>query len=222
MKRFFVTSLLASLAVIQLSAGTVNVTFNGANGQTDKAGNLISPYTATVNGVSTTIYCVDFANEVSNGQQWTANVTSLASGNLTQTRYGSISQTFGGTTYNATQLNEMAAYLTTQFSGNSSANGDIQDTIWDLFNPNSYNSGSVPPTPSSNYWLSQAESNYSKISYTNFNILTNSAPVAYSGSGQVQEFIFTPEPSSIVLLGFGLIAISIAGRRKLRAAKATF
>ena len=216
MKRFLITSLLASLAIVHLSAGTVNVTFNGANGQTDNAGYLISPYTATVNGVSTTIYCVDFANEVSNNQQWTANVTSLASGNLSQTRYGSISQNIGGTTYNGTQLYEMAAYLTTQFGASSTDNGNIQDTIWDLFNPNSNNGASIPPTPATNTWLTKAESNYAGISYANFNILTNTSPVAYTGPGQVQEFIFTPEPSSIVLLGFGLIALSIAGRRKFQ------
>lgn len=219
------TLIFASLAMSQLSAGTINAVFVGANGQTDNSGYLISPYTATLNGVSTTIYCDDFANRVSPGQQWTANLTNLASGNLSNTRYGSVSNTLSTSdsttaSYNSTQLYEMAAWLTTQFAASGTAgyssNGDIQDTLWDLFNPNAQNSGVNPPTPSSDQWLYAAEKNYTKINLASFNILTNTNE-AYSGAGQTQEFIVaTPEPSSVLLLGFGLIAIGVAGKRALR------
>ncbi len=225
MNRLASTLFIASIAVChQLSADTLSVQFTGANGQTDASGYYISPYTATVNGVSTTIYCDDFANQVSNGQQWTANLTNLGSTNLANTRYSGISNTLSTSptataTYSGAQLYEMAAWLTTQFSapGTSgySANGDIQDTLWDLFNPNSHNTGVKPPTPSSNQWLYAAEKNYISINPAKFNILTNTQ-AAYSGEGQVQEFIVpTPEPSSVLLLGFGLIAIAVAGKKTL-------
>ena len=205
----------------QLGASTVTAVFVGANGQTDSAGYLISPYTATVNGINTTIYCDDFANTVSNGQTWTANLTNLASGNLSNTRYGTISQTLStsattSATFNATQLYDMAAWLTTQFSTGSASNGDIQDTIWDLFNPDSVNSGVNPPQPSSDTWLYAAEKNYNTINAASFEIMTNTN-AQFAGKGQTQEFITdTPEPSSVLLLGFGLLALAIGGRRLMR------
>jgi hypothetical protein len=221
MKALIGTFIFSALAVSQLSAGTVAMTFTGANGQEDSSGWLISPYTATVNGVSTTVYCDDFANEVSNGQTWTANV-SLLSGSLANTRYGAITQTLststGTASYNSAQLYDMAAYLTTQYSASGTAgyssNGDIQDTIWDIFNPNSANPGVKPPAPSTEKWLYQAEANYGTINTNRFEILTNTNPT-YSGAGQTQEFItMTPEPSSVLLLGVGLIGMSFVGQAR--------
>lgn len=218
MKSTLLASLIGlSVAAIQLAAGPVSVTFNKANGQTDSSGNLISPYNATVAGLSTTLYCDDFANEVSSGQTWTANVTNLASGNLSATRYGSITETLatqtGTGSFDSLQLYEMTAWLTTQYGANAGNNGNIQDTIWDLFNPNAGDLNVHPPQPSSNAWLFAAEQNYGSIDAANFNILTNTSPVKLSGSGQVQEFLFTPEPSSALLLGIGLMALSVVGRR---------
>jgi PEP-CTERM motif len=220
--------MMSGFAVSHLAAGTVSAQFTSANGQQDSSGNYISPYTATINGVSTTIYCDDFANHVSNGEQWTANLTNLASGNLSNTRYSAISNTLStsattSATYNGTQLYDMAAWLTTQFSPIGSAgyasNGDIQDTLWDLFNPNAVNTGVNPPKPSSNTYLYAAEKNYSGINAASFQILTNTS-VAYNGEGQVQEFIVaTPEPSTVLLLGFGLVALAIAGKKTLLRSK---
>jgi hypothetical protein len=222
MKSILMGALVFTALAAQLAAGTVNVEFIGANGQKDSSGYLISPYTATINGVSTTVYCDDFANTVSDGQTYTANETNLGSGNLSLTRYGTISQSLqtqsGTQTFDAQQLYEMAAWLTTQFTTNGSSNGDIQDTLWDLFNPNPNNPNIKPPKPSTNSWLFAAEENYTSINPSAFTILTNTG-VEFTGTGQVQEFIFSspvaqsPEPASMALLGIGLILLSIFGRR---------
>jgi hypothetical protein len=207
MKQILMGALAFAALSVQLSAATVSVTFTGSNGQKDNSGNLISPYTASVNGVSTTIYCDDFANTIANGQTYTANETNLASGNLSLTRYGAISSTLATTngkqTFDGQELYEMTAWLTTQFSANSPAS----------------NSKVNPPTPSSNAWLFAAESNYSSLNASGFSILTNTS-VTLSGSGQVQEFVMAvpvaqaPEPASMGLLGLGMILLSIFGWRK--------
>ena len=223
MKALWMGALAFTALATQLPAGTVTVDFGGANGQTDSSGYLISPYTATVNNVSETIYCDDFANTVSGGQTYAANETNL-SGNLSLTRYGSLSQTLqtqtGTQTYDGLQLYQMAAWLTTQFKPQNAANGAIQDTLWDLFNPNANNTNSNPPVPNSMTWLIAAEKNYSSINPSSFSILTN-VNATYSGANQVQEFIVStpvsqaPEPASLALLGVGMIGLSIFGRRKL-------
>jgi len=208
-------SLLAAAAA-QLSAGPVNVTFNSANGETDSSGYAISPYNITISGTSTTAYCDDFANDDSIGETWTANLTNLGSGDLSNTRYGGISQTLatanGSANYDGRQLYEMAAWLTLQYGSNAINNGVIQDTIWDLFNPNAGDPSSQPPQAGSTTWLFAAETNYGGIDAADFSILTNTAPVTLSGTGQVQEFMLTPEPSSTLLLGLGLIAVAFGGR----------
>jgi hypothetical protein len=68
--------------------------------------------------------------------------------------------------------------------------------------------------------LFAAESNYSSINASSFDILTN-VSATLSGRNQTQEFLLTvpvaqaPEPASMGLLGLGMILLSILGRRKL-------
>ncbi len=222
MKHLLTTILLGAAAIGPLAAGTVNVTFTGANGQTDAYGNYISPYYGTVNGVATTIYCDDYADHVNSSNNWTATITSLSSSlNNTSTRFGSESEVLpnssnGNTTFNGLQLYEMAAYLTTQLTPNNSANGNIQDTIWGIFNP-----GNTPLPYLNNQldfsWLYLAEANYStwaSANAQNWYILTPSS------NTPSQEFLYsqaspTPEPASLLLSGFGLLAV-LFGANRLR------
>ena len=155
----------------------VEVTFTGVNGVAD-FGYYVSPYYGTINGDPVTLYCVDFANEVFGGETWEANLTPLNGGDLSNTRYGGVS--------NALVLYEEAAWLTKQYASSPGALGDIQATIWQLFDP-------AAPTPSSGYWLQQAELNYQSIDPAYFEVVTNVGPVY--ATGQVQEFLIDPPPA---------------------------
>jgi hypothetical protein len=182
---------------------TVQMTFAGVDG-TQMFGVYVGPYYGTMNGTPVDLFCVDFANEVNFGQQWDANLTPIAMGtDLSDTRYGAAPD--------ALELYEQAAWLTQQFAGQpASQYGDIQATIWQLFNK-------AAPTPSSSWWGEQARSNYASADYGDFRIITNTGPVQMSG--QVQEFLTVtqpdaaPEPSTQMLAGLGLVGASCMGRR---------
>ncbi len=197
-------SLLSCLLLGGLSAfADVNVTFTGVNGVAD-FGYYVGPYYGTINGSPVTLYCVDFANEVYFGESWQANLTPLTSGDLSNTRFGGIVGPPDGR-----QLYEEAAWLTTQYASNPNSYGDIQATIWQLFDPNA-------PTPSSGYWLQMAENNYTSLDFSRYDLVTNLGPV--TATGQVQEFLIdpapVPEPSSLVLFLTTILALALGVRKR--------
>ena len=194
------------LPTVPAFADPVDVTFTGSNGAA-AFGYYVGPYYGTINDEAVILYCVDFANEVSPGETWDANLTPLMGGDLSDTRYG------GAVGLpNAQTLYEEAAWLTTQYASNPGAYGDIQATIWQLFDP-------AAPTPSSNYWLQQAQQNYQSVDTADFEILTNVAPV--TATGQQQEFLIdpapVPEPSAVLLLATVIVLAGWFMRRRLSA-----
>ena len=186
-----------------LSASSIQMTFVGVNG-TQMFGEYVGPYFGTMNGTPVDLFCVDFANEVNFGQQWDANLTPMTSGaGLSDTRYGAAP--------GALELYRQAAWLSLQYAQQpASQYGDIQATIWRLFNASA-------PTPSSSWWMEQAAANYASADYSNFRIVTNSGPVRQVG--QVQEFLVrtqssdAPESSTQLLAGLGLVGASCVWRR---------
>src|SRR5271154_4319865 len=102
--------------------GTTTMQFTGVNGANNGV-YYVSPDLGTMNyGTSSAqtvaLFCVDINNDVSIGQVWTANVTNMASGNLSNTRYGS--STDGNPNYvnaaTSLKLYEEGAWLVTQFA----------------------------------------------------------------------------------------------------------
>ena len=196
---------------------TTTIQFTGVNGANNGV-YYVSPYTGTLNyGTSSAqtvvLFCDDINNEVSMNQVWNANVTSLASGNLSNTRYGngSVNPNLGG--MNPQILYEEAAWLVTQFSSHSGDYVSLQYALWDLMTPG------AEPTNFANadgttvaQWLALAAANYGQINPASFAIATNTGTLAYTG--QVQEFIVqTPEPAIGVLLLFGVVSMFLLFRR---------
>jgi hypothetical protein len=196
---------------------TATMKFTGVNGANNGI-YYVSPYTGIMNyGTSSAqtvaLFCVDINNEVSINQVWNANVTSLASANFSNTRYGngSINPNLGTT--NPQTLYEEAAWLVTQFASHSGDYVSLQYALWDLMTPG------AEPTNFANadgttvaQWLALASANRGQINPANFAIITNTGPLAYKG--QVQEFIVqTPEPATSVLLLIGVASLFLLFRR---------
>ncbi len=87
--------LLAALMIMTPLAqadSTTKMEFTGVNGANNGV-YYVSPYTGIMNyqtssAQTVALFCVDINNEVSINQVWNANVTNLASGNFSNTRYG--------------------------------------------------------------------------------------------------------------------------------------
>jgi hypothetical protein len=167
------------LAALPLWSNQIVATFTGVNGA-EAFGYYVGPYYGTLDQEPVVLNCVDFANDVSFGQQWTANLSHInTAADLVNTRYGNEA--------GALQLYQEAAWLTLQYSLNpSSAYADIHATIWRLFD-------SAGPMPSSSYWLDEAQANFGQASYANFFVVTNTGPVY--PTGQIQEFVTQLDPS---------------------------
>jgi hypothetical protein len=210
--------LLLVLTPLAHADGTTTTQFTGVNGANDGV-YYVSPYSGTINyGTSSArtvgLFCDDINNDVWVGEIWNANVTSLNSGNFSNTRYGngSINPKLGPT--NPLNLYEEGAWLVSQFGSHQSDYVSLQYALWDLMSP-----GAEPTNYAGtdgiqvSQWLTWASENYGQINPGNFEIITNVGPLSYKG--QVQEFIVqTPEPATVVLLLIGIGAIFLLAPKR--------
>lgn len=182
-------------------------------------GVYVGEYTVTINGVSTQVDCDDYADESYIGESWTATVNTLA--NLTGTKWGSQSQAAMG-------YDEMA-WLFEQMLGstNPTTVADIQYAIWAVFDPGALGSISGGNLTSAEWWLLQAESQaffageFSNIVLytpdTNDPISCNGQSCANTPPQEFMAYVATPEPSTVLLLGLGMLCLGVMFRRRLTA-----
>ncbi len=164
-------SWLLAIALICCAAGAfgqVNMTLTGPPPGPSMGGIYTSPYTATIDGVSTPVICDDFNSESFQGLNWMATATGLAA--LT-----------GGTASTSVKFEQgdaatqqfdysVISYLAVELmqvdqstSAGQEAAGEMSYAIWDVFDPTADMS---TPTPLTDSELQQIGNPFDSAHYT--------------------------------------------------------
>jgi PEP-CTERM motif len=201
----FATIVLASFVPSAFADSTVY--FNGSYAFADN-GYGIPPYGGALNGQPAEFYCVDFSHDISGGMSWSAAVTPVTpGGDYSATYLGNPSSpTYAGSNSNAASDYLLFAYLLTQM-GQTTNQTTLAEDQWAIW---SFTGGYDPYGPANLAWiLSNAESNLSSFNPTGWEILTPD-----DGTYGQEFMVYTPEPSSVLLLLLGLGALFLLKRRE--------
>jgi hypothetical protein len=208
----FVFYFLLLLSPIAAHADTMNLKLVSVGGQTSGS-DYVFPYNFSFNGSTTLtpLMCISFKNEVSVGESWTATLVPI-SGN----------QTYVEAAYIFSEADAAGASAKTI--------AEAQWANWELFDAGDQNLlNSVPSGYQSdiNTMLSQAalfaQNNVNTKIYSDLDVFVPVSGTQSSG-GTPQSLIGdpvsqTPEPTSLLLLGSGLLVLAGLFYRRRRAAE---
>ena len=192
-KRWGWAAVMMLMACVSAKANTATVYFNGDYAFANN-GVGIPPYMGTLNGQAAQFYCVDFSHDITGNTSWQATVTPITpTTNYSGTRLDS-----------ATDYAEIAWLLDQSLAtSNQTTQAELQWAVWSF-------SGGGNPYGTNSMLLTEA---YNAVKSGNFNP-DNWEILTPKGSYGQEFFVQTPEPSTMLLLGFGLVGLAMMSRRK--------
>lgn len=179
------------------SATTVTLKYTGGYsgvGSAPVPSNIaIGPYSFTLNGTNTWLVCGSSKNDIYNNESWKATVYDI--NNITTNTVWPPNPVKP----DQNSWNEAAWFALQLFK--HPGNSQWQNDIWTALGLDNYSN----PNFTIDLGLYNAATNNGTILITNARFYIPIPGTQPNGYGVPQPFIGTPEPSSLVLLGFGLI-----------------
>lgn len=141
---------------------------------------------------------------------WTANITSLTSSNLSNTDLANHNYTIDGHTLSRSGVYQAEAYLFSEMLQPNSDRVDLQSAAWKIMADTDGLGWLIPTNYTANADIENALAHYNTVNLSDFEIISPTANCFDP------EFIATPEPGSVGLLGGALLALGIFGIRSKR------